>query len=47
LDGVAEEINEALQESGELKVADLAARFSLTSNIIEEIIQRRLGKSIK
>ena len=41
-DKVAEEINESLQEAGQLKVTELASRFALPLDILLNIIKFRL-----
>lgn len=46
LDGVAEEIEEALKEAGQLTITDLARRFNLTSEYIQVLVERRLGRVI-
>jgi len=47
LDGIAQEINEGLGESGHVVLTDLALRFGLTSDFLAQVIQERLGKTIK
>ncbi|ELR21615.1 uncharacterized protein ACA1_229160 [Acanthamoeba castellanii str. Neff] len=47
LDGVAQEINEALAESGQIILTELAPRFSLTTDFVVQIVQERLGRTIK
>ncbi len=37
LDRMAEEINEALQESGKLALSDLGSRFSIASDFLQEV----------
>eukprot|EP00743_Colponemidia_sp_Colp-15_P007582 GILK01008197.1.p1 GENE.GILK01008197.1~~GILK01008197.1.p1 ORF type:complete len:783 (+),score=202.83 GILK01008197.1:68-2350(+) len=46
LDSVAEEINEALQESGQLQLSDLTVRFNLPSDFMRDLIQQRIGTFI-
>jgi hypothetical protein len=47
LDGVAEEINETLNETGEVTISDMAKRFGLTSEFIQQVVEKRLGKIIQ
>jgi len=47
LDGIAEEINESLQESGETRLGDLARRFNFSTEYVQAVIERRLGKIIR
>ncbi len=37
LDGVAQEINEALAESGQIILTELAPRFSLTTDFVVQV----------
>lgn len=46
LDNIAEEINESLQEVGELTFSDLAVRFGLSADFLERVIEQRLGSVI-
>ena len=46
LDGIAIEINDYLQEEGEVKVIDLSKRFNLNPDILQTVIERKVGKTI-
>jgi len=46
LDGIAEEMNEALEDAGELQIGELAKRFGLTSDFVQQLVEKRLGKQI-
>ncbi len=43
LDGVVEEVNESLQESGSIGIVELAQRFSLPADFMRQTIEQRLG----
>lgn len=45
-DTVAEEINEALQESGQVAVGELAKRFNVGSEQLTRVLESRIGKSV-
>ena len=45
-DSIAAEIEESLQESGMLTLVDLARRFKLGSEMMQEVIHSHLGKEI-
>lgn len=45
-DEIAKEIEEALQTTGELRIAELAIRFSLDGEVIEGLINKKLGSII-
>ncbi|GMH33262.1 hypothetical protein BSKO_01096 [Bryopsis sp. KO-2023] len=45
-DSIAVEINDILQDSGMLKVGDLASQFSLSSEMILSVLSPRLGKLV-
>jgi hypothetical protein len=47
LDRVAEEINEMLQETSHVSIGELSSRFGLYSEFLADMIERRLGKSIR
>ncbi|KAL6040423.1 E3 UFM1-protein ligase 1, partial [Balamuthia mandrillaris] len=46
LDGVAEELNEVIQEAGQLTLSDASKRFGLTSEFLHEALRERMGKII-
>ncbi|KAG0452955.1 hypothetical protein HPP92_025619 [Vanilla planifolia] len=46
-DGVAEEINEKLQECSHISLAELASQFLVSAEIIVSVLERRLGSIIK
>jgi len=46
LDGIAIEINDFLQEEGEVNVIDLSKRFNLNPDILQTVIERKIGKTI-
>lgn len=46
LDGVVEEINESLQESGSIAIVSLAQKFSLPADFMRTTIEQRLGTSL-
>ncbi|KAG6541195.1 hypothetical protein Mapa_017429 [Marchantia paleacea] len=46
-DTVAEEINEALQESGQVAVGEFAKRFNVGSELLTRVLKSRIGKSIQ
>lgn len=46
-DTVAEEINESLQEAGQIALADLAARLNVGSDILTAMLESRLGKLVQ
>jgi len=46
LDGMAEEINDLLQESGQVSLSELAKRFTFTAEFLTEAIEKRLNKLI-
>lgn len=46
LDRIAIEIEEALQASGEIGLGELASRFLLSGELIENLISKKLGKII-
>mmetsp|Transcript_6498 Transcript_6498/g.26790 ORF Transcript_6498/g.26790 Transcript_6498/m.26790 type:complete len:767 (-) Transcript_6498:51-2351(-) len=43
LDRVAEEVEESLQDAGHLHISTLASRFALSSDVLTEVIERRLA----
>ena len=43
LDGLAEEVNQMLQESGQLRLVELAASFNITTQFLIETLTPRLG----
>ena len=45
-DSIAAEIEESLQESGMLTLVDLARKFKLGSELMQQVIQSHLGKEI-
>lgn len=47
LNGVVEEINETIQSLGELHMTDLSRRFALSSDFLQDLIGKKLGKQIK
>eukprot|EP01097_Dermamoeba_algensis_P009643 TRINITY_DN6880_c0_g1_i1.p1 TRINITY_DN6880_c0_g1~~TRINITY_DN6880_c0_g1_i1.p1 ORF type:complete len:728 (+),score=218.78 TRINITY_DN6880_c0_g1_i1:52-2235(+) len=47
LDGIVEEINETLEETGELSIEELAGRFNLGVEYLSERLEQRLNKGIK
>ncbi|KAL2650964.1 hypothetical protein R1flu_019092 [Riccia fluitans] len=46
-DTVAEEVNEALQESGQVVVGELAKRFNVESELLTRVLESRIGKLIQ
>ncbi|KAL2611982.1 hypothetical protein R1flu_021553 [Riccia fluitans] len=46
-DTVAEEVNEALQESGQVVVGELAKRFNVGSELLTRVLESRIGKLIQ
>uniref|UniRef100_A0A2P2K1N6 Uncharacterized protein MANES_04G029200 n=1 Tax=Rhizophora mucronata TaxID=61149 RepID=A0A2P2K1N6_RHIMU len=46
-DNVAEEINERLQECGQIAVAELAAQFNVGSEFVKSMLEARLGTLVK
>jgi len=47
MDGVAEEINQLLQEAGSLRVTELAARFNVSTQFLTENLKRRIGSLVQ
>ncbi|KAA6397180.1 MAG: putative E3 UFM1-protein ligase 1, partial [Streblomastix strix] len=43
---MAEEVEEILRESGRLSITDIVSRFELSSHIVEQMIEKHLGKII-
>ncbi|MCO5567535.1 hypothetical protein L7F22_021229 [Adiantum nelumboides] len=43
-DAVAEEISESLQETGQVSLADLAARLNVSSDTLTAMLEPRMGK---
>ncbi|MCO5593518.1 hypothetical protein L7F22_047532 [Adiantum nelumboides] len=46
-DAVAEEISESLQETGQVSLADLAARLNVSSDTLTAMLEPRMGKQTK
>ncbi|KAL2650835.1 hypothetical protein R1flu_018963 [Riccia fluitans] len=46
-DTVAKEVNEALQESGQVVVGELAKRFNVGSELLTRVLESRIGKLIQ
>jgi hypothetical protein len=47
LDGLAEEVNQMLQESGQLRLVELAANFNITTQFLVEALNPRLGSIVQ
>jgi hypothetical protein len=47
LDGMAEEINQMLQESGQLRLVELAAQFNITTQFLIESLDSRRGSIVQ
>ena len=47
MDGVAEEINQILQEAGSLRVVELSARFNVSTQFLNAGIKKRIGTVIQ
>ena len=47
LDGLAEEVNQMLQESGQLRLVELAANFNITTQFLIEALNPRLGTIVQ
>ncbi|XP_065649420.1 E3 UFM1-protein ligase 1 homolog isoform X2 [Hydra vulgaris] len=47
LDRVAEEINETLQEAGQVAIADIATSFNLSADFLLSVIETKLGTIIR
>ena len=43
---VAYQVNEVLQETGQMRMAELALRFSLSADILNKAIQTRMGAQL-
>lgn len=46
LDTIAEELNDLLQEEGQLSASSMCTRFNLPSDFLQEEVQKRLGRII-
>ena len=47
MDGVAEEINQILQEAGSLRLVELAARFNLSTQFLTAGLKKRVGSVVQ
>jgi hypothetical protein len=46
LDSVVEEINETLQEAGQLTLTSQCTKYSLPSELVQDAVEQRLGTLI-
>eukprot|EP00053_Salpingoeca_punica_P013503 m.122155 g.122155 ORF g.122155 m.122155 type:complete len:774 (-) comp16218_c1_seq2:130-2451(-) len=46
LDGVAEEVNDILQENGQISVPDLCSRFGLPVAFLQQQVEQRVGRIV-
>ncbi|XP_023230156.1 E3 UFM1-protein ligase 1-like [Centruroides sculpturatus] len=47
LDGIADEINDKLQQTGQITIGELTKQYDLPGDFLEEIVHERLGISIQ
>jgi hypothetical protein len=47
LDRIAEEINESLQDAGELLLMDLGKRFNISVDFLAEALEKRCGRILQ